>query len=210
MTSRRAISSANETALNQPVVRIVVYARLAFASGVQRFHTEIGPKTATHPVFGSETYLGLGDFGGISNDVVESITGAPRALKLALTGVDSSLLSTAMTDDYFRRDVDIMIGIEDAAGDPIDDPEVLFSGFMDKVDITLGEQLSAMEMTCESRATKLLTTPDWRYTDEDKQIEVPGDLAAEYIYKMPELDTSVSWPSSGQRPDSYRGPDTHR
>jgi hypothetical protein len=187
MTSKRTISATNEAGFNAADVKIVVFARLDFAGGVQRFHTEIGPKTATHPIYGAEVYTGLGDFGGIASDVKEATSGAPIGITLALTGVDSGLINTFLTDDYFRRDAEIMFGIEDTQGDLIDDPEIMFSGFMDKVDIvfTPGGGLATMQL--ESRGTNLLTASDLRFTDEELQIEFSGDLLGEYIYRMADL-----------------------
>ena len=100
-------------------------------------------------------------------------------------------MSRALVDDYFRRDADLMIGLEDASGDLIADPEILFSGYMDKVDITLAQGLGTMTMSLESRGTKFLSSSDRRYTDEDKQAEVTGDLFAEYIYRM--IDLQLRW-----------------
>ncbi len=195
MTSKRSISATNETATLAQVIKPVLYARLDFSSGIQRLHTEIGPKTATHPIHGAEAYTGIGDFGGISSEVVESIIGAPQSLRISLTGVKSAFISDAMVDDYYRRDAEVMIGLEDGNGDSIDDPEILFSGFMDKVDISLTQGLAQMTLVCESRGTNLLRTPEQRYTDEDKQREVTGDLGGEYIFRM--LDLSLLW---GQTP----------
>ena len=136
---------------------------------------------------GAELYLGIGDFGGIDGSVVESVSGAPQAIRITLTGVKASLITDALTDDYYRRDVEIMLGLEDEAGDLIDDPEILFSGFMDKVDIALNQGIAQMSLTCESRGTNLLRSSDHRFTDEDKQAEVTGDLMAEYVYRMTDL-----------------------
>lgn len=187
MTSKRTISATNEAEFLTKEIKIVVFARLDFSSGVQRFHTEIGNKTATHPVFGAELYLGIGDFGGITGDVKESVSGAPIGITLALTGVDSSLINKAFTDDYFRRDADVMIGLEDETGALIDDPEILFSGFMDKIDIIFLKNKGQISLQLESRGTNLLTASDLRYTDEDKQRETSGDLFAEYIFRMSDL-----------------------
>jgi hypothetical protein len=187
MTSKRTIAAANETALLSQVVKIVYYARMDFSSGVQRFHTEIGPKTATHPIHGAESYLGIGDFGGVTGQIVEATSGSPQAIRLTLTGVDSAWINRALVDDYYRRDVEVMLGLEDGDGVPVADPEILFSGFMDKVDVSLGEGSGQMLLTCESRATLLRRASDWRFTDEDKQIEVNGDLLGEYIYRMADL-----------------------
>ncbi len=211
MTSKRSISASNETGFLAQVVRPILFGRFDFSSGVQRLHTEIGPRTVVHPVHGSESYTGLGDFGGISSEVVESISGAPASLSISLTGVKSAFINDALVDDYFRRDADVLIGLVDDAGDLLDDPEYLFSGFMDKVDIVLSQGLAQMTLICESRGTNLLRAPDNRYTDEDKQAEVNGDLAGEYIFRMQDLE--LSWGGFGAvlfpgPEDSHEGEDT--
>ena len=199
MTSKRDISTANENALLARVVRPILFARLDFSSGVKRMHTEIGPRTAVHPVFGSESYTGIGDFGGIAGDVVESVSSAPKPLKLAITGVKSSLINDALVDDYFGRDAEIMMGFDDENGVLLDDPVILWSGFMDKVDITLGHSTGQMVLTCESRSIKLQGSSDLRFTDEDLQAAFPGDLGAEYVYRM--MDLVLRWGDA-----SFRSP----
>ncbi len=193
MTSKRRISTPNETGILAAVIKPVIFARLDFSSGVQRFHTEIGPKTAEHPIHGPEVYTGIGDFGGLSSDVKETTSGAPTNLSLSLTGIDSSLINIALTDDYFRRDAELMLGLEDGNGDLLDDPEILFSGYMDKVDVVLNQGFGQMSLNLESRGTNLLRNSDHRFTDEDKQVEVPGDLMAEYVYRM--ADLTLRWGS---------------
>lgn len=187
MSSKRRISTPNEVGILSAVVKPVIFARLDFSSGVQRFHTEIGPKTAVHPIFGSETYTGIGDFGGLSSDVSETTSGAPANLTLSLVGLDASLINIALTDDYFRRNAEIMLGLEDGAGILLDDPEILFSGFMDKIDVVLSQGFAQMTLNMESRGTNLLTASDHRSNDETKQAEVTGDLMGEYIYRMADL-----------------------
>ncbi len=187
MTSKRPLDSANETGFLSKVVRPRYFVRLDFASGVQRYHTDIGPRTITHPIFGSEVYTGIGDMGGIEGEIVESVSAAPQAVKISLTGVKSAFTTTIITDDYFRRDAEVMMGLDDASGAVLADPEIIFSGFMDKADLILAEDSARIVMTCESRAFELQRSSDWRFTDEDKQIEVSGDLLGEYIYRMADL-----------------------
>lgn len=195
MTSKRTITATNETGTLQRVVKPVIFARLDFSSGVQRFHTEIGPKTAVHPIHGSESYTGVGDFGGLSSDVKETTSGAPANLQLTLTGLDATLINISLTDDYFRREAEIMLGLEDASGVLLDDPEILFSGYMDKIDVVLQAGFAQMTLNLESRGTNLLTASDKRFTDEDKQIEVAGDLIGEYIYRQSDLQ--LRWGTQG-------------
>lgn len=199
--AKRTLNAGNETATLSKQLKIVIFARLDFASGVQRFHTEIGPKMAAHPIYGSELYLGIGDFGGIQGEIKETTSNAPEPLRLSLTGVKASLTATAITDDYFRRDAELMIGFENELGNLIANPEILYSGYMDKVDIVLQQDLAQMSLTLEHRGTNLLKASDHRFADEDKQAEVPGDLGAEYIWEMQDIKlkwgSSFVWPSGG-------------
>ena len=187
MTSKRNISALNETALNARVVRPIMFLRLDFLSAVQLFHTEIGPRDAVHPIFGSETYTGVGDFGGITSNIVESISQAPQGVKFSITGVKSSLIQTALTDDYHRRNADALFGFDDENGVLIDDPVIVWSGFMDKFDIVLGKDKGQMTLTCESRGTIGKQSSDLRFSDEDLQAAVAGDLGGEYIFRMGDL-----------------------
>lgn len=191
MTSKRDISALNETALLSQVVRPIYFLRMDFSSGVKRFHSEIGSRTATHPVFGAETYTGFGDFGSLASEIVESVSAAAQPVKFKLSGVKTSLILDMLTDDYFRRDIDLMLGLDDATGALVDDPVVLWSGYMDKVDISIGELFGEILLTCDSRAADLDRSSDWRFTDEDLQSEFPGDQGGEYIYRM--VDLILHW-----------------
>lgn len=189
--SLRDISAANITALNASVVRPIAFVRMDFAGGVRRIHSEIGPRTAVHPTYGSESYLGVGDFGGFSAEIVESVSNAAQALRISLTGLDSNLVSDAFTDDYHGRDIEIMLGFDDVDGVLEDDPVILWSGFMDKIDISLDQARATMTLNCESRATRLQSISDKRFTDEQLQNDYTGDVAGEYIFRM--LDIQLRW-----------------
>ncbi len=99
--------------------------------------------------------------------------------------------NTIITDDYYRRDFELMIGLLDATGTLLANPEILFSGFMDKADLVLTDAAGKIQLVCESRATNLQRASDLRFTDEDLQVEFSGDLMGEYIYRM--LDLKLYW-----------------
>jgi hypothetical protein len=206
MTSKRTITGTNETAILSKVVRPVYFARLDFASGVERYHTEIGPITATHPVFGAESYTGIGDFGGIEGDVTETVDGVNQTVGLMISGVKAAMINLALTDNFFMRDAEIMLGFMDESKSLLDDPEILYSGFMSTADIALDQGLGQIALTLESRAVKLNRASDWRFTDEDKQIEVNGDLMGEYIYRM--TDLQLTWGQNSV--DPFRPPSRRR
>ncbi len=189
--STRDISASNITASKAGVIRPILFSRMSFASGVKRFHTEIGPRTAVHPIHGSESYTGIGDFGGMSSDVTESVSNAAQQIKVSLTGIDSSLLTDVFTDDYHGRDIEIMLGFDDVNGTLTDDPVILYSGFMDNVNIVLSDGRGDLTLNCESRAIKLQGNSDLRFTDEQLQSDYTGDLAGEYIFRM--MDIQLKW-----------------
>lgn len=189
--SIRDISTLNQNATTARIVRPILFARLDFVSGVKRVHTEIGPRTATHPIFGAEVYTGVGDFGGITQAITESVSAAPYAVKLALAGVNATLMNHALTDDYHRRDAELMFGFDDENGDLLDDPVIVWSGFMDKVDIALAQGLSDIMLTCEYRATLLQGGSAVLFNDEQKQASNSGDLIAEYMFRM--VDLVLTW-----------------
>lgn len=187
MTSKRDITILNQDATLSQVVRPIMFARMAFSSGVRRLHTEIGPRTATHPIHGAEEYIGIGDFGGMTSDIKESISVAPESVSIAISGVSSAFVDIALDDDYYRRDIELMFGFDDPDGELEDDPVIVYSGFMDKAGISVGQGKAQITLTCESRATNLANASDQRFSDEDLQAAVSGDLAAEYIFRMADL-----------------------
>jgi hypothetical protein len=191
MTSKRDITTLNQNAILAQDVRPIMFARMAFSSGVRRLHTEIGSRTATHPIFGAESYIGIGDFGGMTSDIKESISVAPDSISIAISGVSSVFVDIALDDDYYRRDIELMFGFDDEDGVLLDDPVIVYSGFMDKAGISVGAGKAEITLTCESRATNLQTASDLRFSDEDLQAAVTGDKAGEYIYRMSDL--VINW-----------------
>ena len=161
-----------------------------------------------HPIHGSESYTGLGDFGGITSDVTESVSSAAQPLKIGLSGVNATLISDVLsTDDYHRREIELMFGFDDAAGDLITDPVILYGGYMDKAEIILGAGRADISLTCESRASILRGNSDLRFTDEQLQADYTGDLAGEYIFRMLDLVLKIGdkIAQAGGGGGSYRG-----
>jgi hypothetical protein len=149
----RDITTANINALSGAVVRPIMFVRLDFDVTVRRYHTEIGNRTATHPDHGAETYIGVGDFGGIVGDLTENIGQAAQEVRIALSGINSDLITESLGDDYHLRDVDIMLGLDNASGQLVTDPVILWAGYMDKPGFTFDKGKADLIMTCESKLT---------------------------------------------------------
>jgi hypothetical protein len=123
----------------------------------------------------------------MTSDIKESISVSPEKVNIAITGVSSVFVDIALDDDYYRRDIELMFGFDDADGVLLDDPVIVYSGFMDKASISVGQGKAEITLQCESRATNLANSSDLRFSDEDLQAAVSGDLAGEYIFRMADL-----------------------
>lgn len=167
----RFVSTTNQTAAEQPAVRMCVLVSLDFSSGFLRVHDGVGTLVDS---FSSPTvsYLGVGQFGGIDGSVQDSLEVIARPIKLNLTGVDSSVITSAMTEDYQGREVVISLGFV-SDGALIAAPEPVWEGRMDYMEIEIGESSGSIRLNCESRLRREPRIA--RYTREDQQVDYATD-----------------------------------
>jgi len=184
----RAFSSEVITALESSTVRLVTFASLDFVSGTIYVHDGIGTYT-----WGGHDWLGVGDFGGISS-VEEGQEVSPYALTLKLSGLDPSLISSAMTEDYFMREVNVYLGILSDVDALIDTPTQIWSGFMDVMKFTVGaDGGDSIELTAESELSKFDRSKNLRYTHQQQQKRDATDLFFEFLKDIQGL--KVTWGS---------------
>lgn len=130
-------------------------------------------------IFDSETYLGIGDFGKVS-EVEEGIDQRAFGIALELSGIPSSTVSLALSEELQNRTAQLWLGFFDSDYTLVTDPVLLFRGRMDTMDVKLGKTATVV-VTAESRLT------DWgrprirRYTDGDQQERFPGDEGFQFI-----------------------------
>ena len=167
----RYVSATNQTAGEQPSVVMAVLVSLDFTSGELNVHDGVGTITDTlsSP---NRAYLGVGQFGGIDGSVQDSLEVIARPIKLTLTGVDSSVINSAMTEDYQGRDVLISLGYIQN-GSLIAAPEVLWEGRMDYLEVEMGMESGTVRVNCESRLRREPRIA--RYTSEDQKLAYPTD-----------------------------------
>ena len=141
---------------------------LDFTSGMVRVHDGIGSIS-----WGGNTYDGIGTLGGVES-VDESVEVIARPLSLTLSGVDTSLVSTAMTETYQNRTVTIYLGfLDEMTNTVVDTPEVSWEGRMNQMSISSSEGGAAIKLTCEHRLRREMRIA--RYTNEDQQLLFSGD-----------------------------------
>lgn len=180
----RGITQAFDDALSEPVVRWLMFVEMDFAGGFVR------ATNATHNiVWNSVTWIGLGELGSV--DVVEeSVQLGARGMKLTLSGVDPSLVATALAEHYQNRAVRIYCVPLDEQHRMILTPMQLWAGHMDTMTIAIGSS-ATITVTAENQLAGLLVPRERHYNDADQQAEFPGDLGMIFVDDL--MNQKFTW-----------------
>lgn len=184
----RSLTTALKNAITATQVSPVILFYANFPSGAVRAWSGYG-----NLVFDGNTYTGVGDFGGVS-EITEGTDQAARGVQFMLSGIPSSLVSTALSEEYRGRTCSLWLGALNSSGALIADPYLLFSGRMDTMSIELGGDTASITLTGENRLIDLKRVRARRYTHEDQQIDYPGDLGLEYVAGL--QDKKIFWGQS--------------
>ena len=136
------------------------------------------------------TYQGVGDLGSISA-VREAMDVQATGITLSLSGIPSTLLSLALSDNYQNRTASVWVAFLDSNDAVIADPYNSFKGRMDVLTINDGGDFGILSVFCESRLTDLQRPREIRYTDKEQQFLYPGDTAFDQIPSL--IDKPVFW-----------------
>ncbi len=176
----RDISTTLLTALNADTVSVYYAVELFFDSGTVRLWTGIGNKSISGNV-----YTGTGSLLSISAIEETSDLGAKNAT-IMLSGIDSAIVSIALTEPYQGRNCKIYLGV-----DGITDVVTLFSGIMDVMTIEDSGETSTIVLTVESKIISLDRVVPLRYTEEVQQAKWPSDTFFSYVAKL--QDKPIYW-----------------
>jgi hypothetical protein len=198
----RWADSNNATAAAKAAVRMVTLADLGFQSGRISVHDGIGSLIAN-----GRTYLGVGSFGGL-DAVPEDLGGFSKQVTLTLSGVEPSLIGSAMTEDYQGKVVSLWIGLLNINSLAwIANPELLWEGRMDYMAIDLQQSTATIKMFCESRLQREPLIA--RYTDADQQLAYNGDNFFNLSWQIPLASANwgaISVTHPANRPPPGSGP----
>tara|TARA_R100000315_G_C5229780_1_gene140735 strand:+ start:1280 stop:1891 length:612 start_codon:yes stop_codon:yes gene_type:complete len=170
--------------------------KLAFDSGDVRIWTGYTDITVA-----SETYIGGGQLLSIS-PIEETVEVAARGVNLALNGIDSSLVSVALTESYQGRAAKVYLGVI-SSGAVVADPYLVFDGRMDVMTIEDAGETASISLSAESRLIDLERARVRRFTDNDQQNQFPGDTSLRFVADL--QDKEIAW-GSGKDDSSFALP----
>ena len=185
----RDITSDFNTAIKDTTVQPIFAIELEFSDGTLRFWSGYGDITMTAGG-SSKTFTGAGDLLNIS-PIGESSTLQMQGITVALTGIKSSLISTALTAQYTNRNGTLYMGLLNSSGAVIADVYTLFKGKMDVLNINEGAETSTITLKIESRLVSFELPLNRMYTLEDQQVDYSTDLGFEFISSL--QDKEIIW-----------------
>ena len=174
------------TQLSAKEVELFLAIKLNFDSGTIALWTGYGDITVA-----SETYTGGGQFLAIS-PVEETVEVAARGVTMSLNGIDASLISYALTENYQTRSAKVYLGVI-SSGAVVADPYLVFNGRMDVMTIDDGGDTASISMTAESRLIELERPKLRRYTSEDQKLIHPDDTGLDFVASLQEKE--IAWGS---------------
>ena len=178
-------------AMQGAVLRPALFVQAAFVSGPIYVWSGIGQIT-----WNGQVWTGIGTLGSIST-IEEGSTVAAKGITLTLSGIDASLLNDVMTEFQVGLPVSVTLGVFDTNNALIADPVCCFSGRMDQPTIDVTGTLATIAINCENRLVEMNVAVDRRYTDEDQQMDYPGDLGFQFVNGIQEAQ--IYW---GRSPSS--------
>lgn len=178
-------------ALSQPVMRPAFFVEANFVSGPVYVWSGLGEIT-----WSSKRWVGLGSMGSIST-IEEGTDVEAKGITLTLSGLDGSLLKQTLQEYRPGLPVLIYLGLFDDSGALIADPVLSFSGRMDQPTIEVGADTATISINCENKLLMLNNSVERRYTNEDQQLDYPGDRGFEFVNSIQQ--TTIYW---GRKPSS--------
>lgn len=180
-------STASVTAeVNAPILEPAVAIEMFFDTDTVRLWS--GHESRS---YGGNSFIGAGNLLSIAL-ANESTEIAAKGVSIGLNGINSSIVSLALSEDYRGRVVKIWLWFLDS-GSIVSDPYNLFTGYMNTINISDAGETCTISLTAESRLVDLQRPRLRRYTSEDQKIDFPADLGLDFVTNIQEAQ--VKWGS---------------
>lgn len=182
----RSLTTAFQNQLSASTLEPFFAIKLNFDSGDLRLWTGYGEITVA-----SETYTGGGQLLNIS-PVEETVEIAAKGITMSLNGIDASLVSLALTENYQTRSAKVYLGFI-SSGSVVSDPYLAFDGRMDVLSIDDSGETANLTMTAESRLIDLERARERRFTSDDQKLRHPTDTGLDFVASLQEKE--IAWGS---------------
>ena len=194
MATRQGLDSSIVNRLGADEQAMFLAIKAEFDSGTIRLWTGTDDITIS-----SETYTGAGQLLSISN-VEENTDLKSSGLTVGITGMDTTVLNLALTENYQNRFITLFLGYVMGGTNEVAGTLVLFKGRMTTLTINDTSDGSTITIDAENRLIDLDRPSNFRYTKESQNFLHSGDTGFNRVASL--QDKEVVW---GKSSDSVGG-----
>lgn len=181
----RDVTAAAQSSIEASVVNWFLLFEAQFDSATLRFWTGIGELS-----YGGNTYTGAGTLIGFGS-IKESVDLRNDATAIELQGLDSTLISLALQEDYQGRPIIVSLGTFDSDRNIVADPVPILNGLADQMVISEDGKTATIRMTVESEVARFDRRSLRRYTAAGLQAIHPDDKGLNLVDALIEKD--IRW-----------------
>ena len=179
MATRSGIDSSIVGKLEGDHVFVFWAVKAEFDTADVRLHTWKDELTIN-----SETYEGAGTLLSIG-DITDSSELKSDGVTVAISGMDTTVLGYALTENYQNRPITIFMGYLDGGGEKVSGVMTAFKGRMQAITITDDPQgASTVVVESENRLVDLRRPSNLRYTKESQKFIDSTDTAFNRVQQV--------------------------
>ena len=158
----------------------VLLFKFEFDNGTLRLWNGLHDLDFNEPGIGINTYTGAANLLALSS-IKETINLKADSLSVSLSGLDATLLSISLTEQYQGRPFTLWLGALDDSNILIPDPLLIFNGKMDVMTFTDDGVTGKIDLIIENELIALNRPNERRYNDKDQELDFPGDRFFEFV-----------------------------
>jgi len=153
-------------------------------------------------VIGSDTYTGAGNLLSISNSE-DNLELKSNGLVVALSGMDTTIVNYALTENYQNRPITIFMGYVMGGTNEVAGTLTLFKGRMTSLVINDTPEGSTVTIDAENRLVDLDRPSNLRYTKESQNFLHSGDTGFNRVASL--QDKQINWGKTSSTAGSGSG-----
>jgi|ERR1039458_9398679 hypothetical protein len=174
----RDLTTSVKTASLLAVKNIAVLMEADFDSGPVNLFGGYGTMT-----IGDRTYTGSGDLIQV-DPAQETAEVQANNATIQLSGVQSADIAISLDENYQGRPCRLKLAFFDSSNNLIADPVTMFAGRMDVMTVNDDPANPLITMTAENEFIRMMAARHRNRTNEDQQIDYPGDKGLEFVAAM--------------------------
>ena len=179
----KTLTSANSNVLDDSVIIPVHFLKIEYTSGTLYLNTSDRDIT-----FDSNSYVGGSGIATISS-IEESQELQASGIQLTVSGVSSSNVSIALTENFKNVDATLYLGFLNTADYTLhDDPFIIFKGKVDTQDVQISDDTATIVIEIENRLIDWERQRISRYTNNDQLQKFSGDVGLEFVQQLVEKE----------------------